>query len=246
MANTFPFFYKNYRANHALQALPFHVHGVMLALLCIEAQSPERGFLLHPDGKETNMKRLHKIIGRRNYKLQTFERDMALLDACDTIKFDEAKRAYYSPFILKVNEISKQRSAAGKAGFAAANGLKPKAKRKVAEFAKPFGGAGVPSNEWFDREQFPAMIERMQSDKIWFDTVCMQHKLRDRGPDKLKEFAAHLVTSGCNRKELTEAKQHFNNWVRHAKTFITHQPIKTAAGDSGAGSGSKSGGLSKF
>lgn len=251
MANIFPFYYKNYRANNALQALPFHVHGVFLALLCIEAHSPERGFCLHPDGKTTDAKRLLSMIGRRNYKLQALEKDLRLLTETDTIKFDEAKQAYYFPFLLKMKEISDQRSAAGKLGFAAANKGTPK-RKKVPDFAQPF--AELRNKEWFTRDQFDAMKERMQSDLIWFESLCIKHRLAHNGPKKLQEFVEHLIHSGAEKKELSDAKTHFNNWlskntqryVRTEKAIPTHQQTKTVPGNPGAGGGSESGGLSKF
>lgn len=232
MANTFPFYYKNYRANAELQALPFHSHGVFLALLCIEAKSPERGYLLTVDGQPADTKRLLRLIGRPNYKLARFEADLQDLITCETVCFDEQKKSYCFPFILKIQDISKKRSEAGKQGFAAANEYMQKPK-KPAYLQMP--ATNKRPQQLFDRDQFPAMIERMKSDRIWLEAVLIRHGVKAADEDSvLEKFRQQLVTSGCVQKEFTDAQSHFNNWLntqRHvSKKVNTHSKISSKPG----------------
>ena len=58
-------------------------------------------------------------------------------------------------------------------------------------------------------------IDEMKRDESWQETICMNHKLQLLDLDNL--FRQFKIECLCNDKKehptITEAKQHFNNWL---------------------------------
>jgi hypothetical protein len=58
-------------------------------------------------------------------------------------------------------------------------------------------------------------IDEMKRDESWQETICMNHKLQLSDLDNL--FSQFKIECLCNDKKehptITEAKQHFNNWL---------------------------------
>ena len=49
----------------------------------------------------------------------------------------------------------------------------------------------------------------------WIEAMCMNlHKERDYIERRIKEFVGELIVSGCEGRDLSDAKRHFRNWLR--------------------------------
>lgn len=49
----------------------------------------------------------------------------------------------------------------------------------------------------------------------WIEAMCMNlHKERDYIERRIGEFVGELVVSGCDGRDLSDAKRHFRNWLR--------------------------------
>lgn len=213
----FPLYVQDYLTDEKLNMCSAAAQGVYIKILCIFHKSETYGgILLKQKDKQKNNTCIN--FADKLSKLLPFDTETiheALVELIEEKVLIIEEDFLYQKRMVRDFDISNKRSISGKkGGDKTKNLLKQKSKQNT-EYEYEY------ENEYDNR--FILNINELENflknEQIWLEqTVCMrQHITPERAGELIHEFVETLKDRGEEKREPTDVKEHFINWLKKRK-----------------------------